>query len=160
MPSLDLPSTDGGSVNLAEFDARSVLFIYPFTGRPGQPDPPNWDDIPGAHGSTPQAQGFARLHPAFIEQDYHVFGVSSQVTSYQQEAVERLALPFPLLSDASFRLADALKLPRFETGEVAYLRRMTLMIEYGKIRQAFYPTHPPEACAREALAWIGARNPD
>jgi hypothetical protein len=32
-----------------------------FAGLPGLPNPPGWDDIPGAHGSTPQTEGFRDL---------------------------------------------------------------------------------------------------
>ena len=57
MPDLALPTTAGRSVNFAELSGRAVVFCYPWTGRPGQPNPPSWDDIPGAHGSTPEAEG-------------------------------------------------------------------------------------------------------
>jgi peroxiredoxin len=43
-----------------------------------------------------------------------VFGLSTQDTAYQREAVARLHLPFPLLSDAAFQLTSALNLPTFK----------------------------------------------
>src|SRR5690606_38452146 len=63
VPDIELPSTDGGAVSLARLDKGAVVFIYPWTGRPGLPNPPGWDEIPGAHGSTPQALGFQDLLP-------------------------------------------------------------------------------------------------
>ena len=62
----------------------------------------------------------------FAQVDASVFGLSTQPTAYQQELVERLGLPFALVSDAEFALARALALPTFETGGVTYLKRLTL----------------------------------
>ena len=56
LPDVALTATFGAPVNLARFQERAVVFVYPFTGTPGQPNPPGWDDIPGAHGSTPEAE--------------------------------------------------------------------------------------------------------
>ena len=43
-----------------------------------------------------------------------VYGISPQDTGYQAEAQKRLHLPFPLLSDSSLQLTQALKLPTFK----------------------------------------------
>ena len=61
IPDIPLPSTQGGETSLAEVPGLSIVFAYPWTGRPGLENPPNWDDIPGAHGSTPEAEGFRDL---------------------------------------------------------------------------------------------------
>jgi len=58
MPDIELPTTAGRTVSLARLAGRSIVYCYPWTGRPGEPNPPGWDDIPGAHGSTPQLEGF------------------------------------------------------------------------------------------------------
>ena len=68
VPSVVLPSTDGGqSVTLASQGAeRVVVYAYPRTGRPGQPElVPDWDRIPGARGCTPESCGF-RDHAADV----------------------------------------------------------------------------------------------
>src|SRR5262245_39294339 len=49
MPDLDLPTTSGGSINFARLPGLAIVYCYPWTGRPGLANPPNWDDIPGAH---------------------------------------------------------------------------------------------------------------
>src|SRR4029078_12139861 len=56
LPNVNLPATNGGEVCLATHSGRSIVAIYPWTGRPGLPNPPDWDIIPGAHGSTPELQ--------------------------------------------------------------------------------------------------------
>ena len=52
-------------VNFAKLAGMAIVYCYPWTGRPGLPNPPDWDDIPGAHGSTPQAEGFRDLYAGF-----------------------------------------------------------------------------------------------
>jgi peroxiredoxin len=158
MPDLDLPTTSGGSVNLARLAGTAVVYCYPWTGRPGFPNPPNWDDIPGAHGSTPQAEGFRDLFAGFRQVQTAVYGLSTQTTDYQRELVERLTLPFQIVSDAHFALQRALALPTFATGGVTYLRRLTLALKDGRIERVYYPVLLPGAHAREVCAWLGMRD--
>ena len=157
MPDIALPATTGGQVSFAGRPGWAVLFVYTWTGRPAVANPPAWDTIPGAHGSTPQAEGFRNLHGAFCEHAAALFGISVQTTEWQREFAERLDLPFPLVSDAALELQRALRLPTFETGGVTYLKRLTLVLRDGRIERVFYPVHPPEAHAREALLWVKER---
>src|SRR4029453_2170343 len=53
-----LPSTDGGTVELASLTGRFVIYIYPMTGRPGVPLPGGWDGIPGPGGCPPHPCNF------------------------------------------------------------------------------------------------------
>lgn len=52
VPDLLLPSTAGRTVSLREAShrTRTVLYVYPRSGQPGQPSPTGWDQIPGARG--------------------------------------------------------------------------------------------------------------
>lgn len=152
MPAIALPSTSGGTVDLSKAAGRAVVFCYPWTGRPGLPNPPGWDDIPGAHGSTPQAMAFRDLHGAFVTRGIDVFGLSAQESDYQRELVARLGLPFALLSDAGGAFWTALRLPTFETGGVAYLTRLTLLVADGVLTGRLYPVDPPEGNAAATLA--------
>jgi peroxiredoxin len=162
MPRLHLPSTDGSQFRVDRppdgFD-RLILYAYPRTGRPGEPPLiAEWDAIPGARGCTPESCGF-RDHAAELSSvGAAVAGVSTQDTEYQQEAVERLLLPFPLLSDADLRLAGALRLPIFHVGGVTLLKRLTLIVRDGVVEKVFYPVFPPDGHAAEVLAWIQGRN--
>jgi peroxiredoxin len=156
MPNIVLPTTAGREISFRRHQQRAVVFVYPWTGRPGLANPPDWDMIPGAHGSTPQAQDFGKYYSAFAAIGVGVFGVSTQTTDYQRELVERLSLPFELVSDAEQKLQNAAKLPTFETGGVVYLKRLTLVLRDGRIERVFYPVHPPDAHAREVLAWLNS----
>ncbi len=161
MPQLTLPATDGSSFPVgrapAGFD-RLVLYAYPRTGRPGEdPLTPDWDQIPGARGCTPESCGFRDHAADLATAGAAVVGVSTQSTDYQLEAVERLRLPFPLLSDADLRLAEALRLPTFHAGGHVLLKRLTLLVRDGVVEKVFYPVFPPQSHAQEVLGWIQTR---
>jgi peroxiredoxin len=83
-----------------------------------------------------------------------VFGLSAQNTSYQREAVERLHLPFELLSDESLEFANALRLPTFRVESMTLIKRLTLIISDGVIEKVFYPVFPPDKNADEVLQWL------
>jgi len=152
LPPIDLSATDGSSVHLSTLPGLSVLAVYPWTGRPGQPNPPDWDDIHGAHGSTPELEGFRDLCEDFAQHDTRIFGLSRQTTEYQRELVERLRLPFPILSDEHRSFSEAFALPSFTTGGESYLKRLTLMVRDGQIEWVFYPVADPAGHAGEVLA--------
>jgi len=155
MPDIALPTTADRQVSFAGLAGRAIVFCYPWTGRPGLANPPGWDDIPGAHGSTPQAEGFRDLEAGFRQLGAQVFGLSTQPTAYQRELTERLRLPFEMVSDEGFELQRALALPTFATGGVTYLKRLTLGIRDGRIERVYYPIAAPGAHAREVCAWLG-----
>jgi peroxiredoxin len=158
LPTLALPATDGRQVDLAALTGRSVVMVYPWTGRPDHPNPPDWDDIPGAHGSTPELEGFRDHHAAFVRLGIKLFGLSRQSTEYQRELVARLALPFPVLSDREGHFATALRLPSFTTGGEIYLSRLTLAVRDGVIERVFYPVSNPAGHAAEVLRMLREQN--
>ena len=83
-----------------------------------------------------------------------LFGLSTQSTEYQREAVGRLHLPFAILSDAELRLTRALKLPTFQVDGMTLIKRMAWVIDDGVITHVFYPVFPPDQGAWQALRWI------
>ncbi len=155
LPDLVLPATDGRSVNLSKLEGRTVVYLYPRTGRPGQALPEGWDAIPGARGCTPQSCTFrdhyAELKSLGVE---HLFGLSTQDTDYQREAVARLHLPFAILSDEKLAFARALALPTFEVVGLTLLKRMALVIDDGVVRKVFYPVFPPDKSAETMRDWL------
>ena len=71
----------------------------------------------------------------------------------------RLALPFPLLSDADGAFDAALCLPAFATGGITYLKRLTLLVSDGVIAKIGYPVRDPAAHAAEILREVHTRPP-
>lgn len=156
LPAMALPGTDGKSIELDRLPGpRAVLYLYPMTGRPGVALPDGWDAIPGARGCTPQACDFRDHHDALLAAGAAaVYGLSSQSTADQLEAVDRLHLPFPLLSDVGLLLATALDLPTFSAGGRRLFRRITLVVSQARVEHVFYPVHPPDAHAGGVLSWL------
>jgi peroxiredoxin len=158
IPSIPLPATDGNRVDLSLLPGLVVVYAYPRTGIPGVENPAGWDLIPGARGCTPQSCAF-RDHFAELKARgvNRLFGLSTQDTAYQREAAERLYLPFSILSDEHFSLTEALRLPTFQTSGMTLLKRLTLVIDDGKIEHVFYPVFPPDRNASDVIAWLAAK---
>jgi peroxiredoxin len=157
LPDIALAATDGAQISLARLKGRTVVYVYPRTGRPGQPLPTGWNGIPGARGCTPQSCGF-RDHFADLKRlgVAQLFGLSTQTSDYQREAVGRLHLPFAILSDADLQLTRALDLPTFAVDGMTLIRRMAWVIDDGVITHVFYPVFPPDRSAEEVVSWIQA----
>jgi peroxiredoxin len=85
-----------------------------------------------------------------------VLALSTQSPDYQREMAERLHLPFAGLSDERLELTSALRLPTFETSGWILLKRLTLVIDDGRISHVFYPVFPPDSHAAEVLGWLRA----
>ena len=161
IPEVALRSTNGEFVDISSLAAdRCVLFIYPRMGRPGEELPPGWDSTPGARGCTPQSCAFRDRHDAFRDMGYAIAGVSSQSPEDQAEAVERLHLPFQLLSDPDLELAARIDLPKFEIAGLRLYKRTTLVVEQGTIAKVLYPVFPPQHNAEEVLKWLARRGPE
>lgn len=155
MPSIGLPTTDGTTVDLSRrWPGRTIVYAYPRTGQPGVALPDGWDAIPGARGCTPESCAFRDHHAALVARRARVFGLSTQTTDYQRELVERLHLPFAVLSDHEERLTRALRLPTFRVAGMTLIRRLTLVIRDGRIEHVFYPVFPPDRHAASVLAWL------
>ena len=164
LPAVSLATNDGAVLaleSLGRTQPRTVLYVYPMTGRPGAELPDGWDAIPGARGCTPEACAFRDHHADLSAAGADVFGLSTQSTAEQAEAAQRLHLPFPLLSDEKLVLAGPpLSLPTFEAGGAVRYRRLTMVISDGRIEVVFYPIFPPDGHAREVLTWLRAHPSD
>jgi len=92
-----------------------VIYVYPQTGVLGGASPPGWDRNPRERRAAPwRAAAFATTPPSY--------GSSapsppphSQPTEEQGEFAARERMPFLLVSDPSFLLAEARGLPTFES---------------------------------------------
>jgi peroxiredoxin len=156
LPSVVLESTARSVVDLSALPGVSVAYCFPLMGRPDSEMPQGWDEIPGARGCTPQSCAFCDHYADLRSLGARVFGISAQDCAFQKEIAERLRLPFELLSDEGLILAEALELPLLEADGLRLLRRLTLIIEDGRIQKAFYPVFPPDKNAEEVVQWLSA----
>ncbi len=157
IPRLVLNSSQG-EVDLAALaSSRAVLYVYPATGVPGRPSPNGWDAIPGARGCTPQSCAFRDHAGELADQGARVAGLSAQPLAAQIEFAQREHMPFPVIADPELRLRDALALPTFEFGSVTLYKRITLVLEAGRVSHVFYPVFPPDRNAADVVAWLRAR---
>jgi peroxiredoxin len=146
-------------VDLSALKGRTVVYCYPRTGRPDQDLLPGWNEIPGARGCTPQSCAF-RDHYEELKRSgaAEVYGLSTQDTDYQCEAVARLHLPFEILSDEKLELTRALQLPTFEIVGMTLIKRLTLIIRDGVIEHVFYPVFPSDRNAGDVLDWLANKS--
>jgi peroxiredoxin len=158
LASVPLRATNGSMVDLSTLPGRTIVYAYPRTGKPGVENPPGWDMIPGARGCTPQScsfrDHFAELKGLGVK---NLFGLSTQDPAYQQEAAERLHLPFAILSDEHLALSRAMKLPTFQTSGMTLFKRFTLVIDDGVVKHVFYPVFPPDRSAADVVEWLSQK---
>jgi len=93
-PDFRLPSTEGREIALKEFRGKKnvVLYFYPK------------DDTPGC---TKEACSFRDERPKFDKKDAVILGVSFDDLESHKKFAGKYKLPFPLLSDADKKIAEA-----------------------------------------------------
>jgi len=151
-----LSSSVGGGLRLASMLGRTVVYVYPRTAGANEAITESWNAIPGARGCTSEACAFRDRAADVASAGARLVGLSAQSTDDQIEAAKRLHLPFPLLSDHTLRFARAVGLPTFDHEGRTYLRRLTLVVDDGKITHVFYPVFPPDRHPEEVVAWLRA----
>jgi len=68
---------------------------------------------------------------------------------------ESLGLTYPVLSDVDAELVTALRLPTFHAGGRDHLKRLTLVVDPGRVVQAVqFPIADPAGSVGEALALV------
>jgi len=161
MPSAKLHSTSGKIVDAASASKqKAVFFFFPAAGRPGVPSPVGWNEIPGARGCTPQICSFRDSTAGFRALGFQIFRVSAQRPVDLMEIAHRNKIQFELLSDSELKLAKELRLPTFgiEPPDPLFpktcIKRLTLVVEAGRIRKVFYPVFPPDKNVAEVLSYL------
>jgi len=152
IPSLSFPASDGGVVDLgAGTPTNYVLFVYPRTSRPNEPESTDWAMIPGAKGCTAESCEFRDLAMDYASLGYSIYGLSTQDSAYQHKAVERLHLPYLLLSDAELALGRELGLEHFLYNGALLYKRCTLVVRAGVITETYLDIADPASHPRDLL---------
>jgi peroxiredoxin len=68
--------------------------------------------------------------------------------------VERLHLPFPVLSDEKLEFAKQLNLPVFEVENMKLIKRITLILNDNMIIKYFYPIFPPDKNVNDVIKFL------
>jgi peroxiredoxin len=158
LPAIKLRSSEGDTIALHDLNARTIVFVYPSIGGIDDSLIEEWTAIPGARGCTPEACGFRDQAASFRAAQVEVLGLSGQRAAEQRRAVERLHLPYRLLSDERMQLAESIGLPTFDFHGRTYYKRVTLIVSGATIEGVLYPAFPPNQAAGQALGWL-AENP-
>ncbi len=145
LPNVSLNATNGKTINIGDIKGRLVVYCYPMTGQPNVALPAGWDQIAGARGCTPQSCSFRDHYQELQALGADVVGLSVQTTEYQKEMVDRLHLPFPVLSDANYQFQKALNMPTFVAAGMTLLKRVTLIANNGVIEAVHYPIFPSDS---------------
>lgn len=145
VPNVTLMGTNGKKIDLSAAKNWLVIYCYPMTGQPNVALPEGWDQIPGARGCTPQSCSFRDHYQELQDLGAEVIGLSVQSTEYQQEMVNRLHLPFPVVSDVNYQFQTALKLPTFMASGMTLLKRVTFIAHDGIIKAVHYPIFPSDS---------------
>jgi peroxiredoxin len=154
VPTLLLNASTGGQLNLGAIQGRLVIYCYPMTGQPNVPLPDGWDQIPGARGCTPQSCSFRDHSQELGSLGAKVVGLSVQSTEYQQEMVDRLHLPFLVVSDIDYQFQRALQLPTFVAAGMTLLKRITLIANDGVIEAVHYPIFPSDSDPTWVISYL------
>lgn len=145
LPNVSLNATNGETIHFGNIKSKVVIYCYPMTGQPNVDLPDGWDQIPGARGCTPQSCSYRDHYQELKALGVEVIGLSVQTTEYQKEMVDRLHLPFSVVSNVGYKFQKALNMPTFVAAGMTLLKRVTLIAEYGVIEAVHYPIFPSDS---------------
>ncbi|WP_328474329.1 MerR family transcriptional regulator [Actinoplanes sp. NBC_00393] len=156
LPELRFYGTDGRPISLhALGPGRSVIFVYPLTGRPGVDLPRGLLEI---HGARSQDSWLRDHHAEILAAGAaRVYGLSAQSTGYQRELVHRLRLPYPLIPDPKLTLAAAARLPTRTVGDLIVYERLNLIVTDDLVEHVFHPIPDPASHALHLMRWLTQR---
>ncbi|MBW4539809.1 MAG: thioredoxin-dependent thiol peroxidase [Myxacorys chilensis ATA2-1-KO14] len=139
-PSFILPDTYGQPVNLADFKGkRVVLYFYPRDN---------------TLGCIKEACAFRDAYADFQAQDVVVLGISTDDAKSHAKFVNKLNLPFPLLSDEGGKVAeryDSYGLKKFMGKEYVGISRNTVVVSPNGTIEKIYKKVKPELHAAQLL---------
>ena len=155
IPNILLQNQDGIYLKLRRFDSfRIILYCYPMTGNPKKNLPPNWDNIPGARGCTPQTCSFRDHYDDLVQFNALPIGLSTQSVPELKEMATRLHVPYDVVSDSELKFSKIMNLPTFKINNSFFIKRLTIIIERSIIKKIFFPIFPPDLHIYEVLDWL------
>ena len=158
MPDISLVTTEGSSVIFPSLPAESSFTPIHAPASLAKPRRRAGPQSQAPWAARRKAAPFAIISPSYANMAWRMCSAfPPKHRIIQREAVERLKLPFPLVSDAELRLAKALKLPTFDAAGMTLFKRLTLIVDDGVLTKVFYPVFPPDKNAEQVLSWLAAQ---
>jgi len=158
VPDLSLPASDGRNIELSAFARPIIIVTFPVALQPGEAYPNGWDGVEGGTG------GFAlicslrdSLEDLKAVGIAGVFGVSTDDTDDQRDLAHLLALPYPLLSDPSLELAQALNLPSFQFDGDYYYEPAVYLFGQGRVAAMMHPLRDPSRAGMRLVDQLRGR---
>lgn len=153
VPSVSLAGFMGEPVDVGDLAARSALALYVYPGCSESPD--------GGEDSlmldAVQHRAYDAHEDDLSELELLAVGVSSQSWQRQRESAAATRVRHMLLSDPELSLAESLGLPTFRERGVRWYRRLTMVVQGGRIGDVFYPVRRPGTDPEQVLAWARAQ---
>ena len=141
-----VPPLPNDPVTAAPF---TVIYCYPGTALTGI------DAIPGGVGCTLESCTYRDRLTDFADLGARVVGVSTQRPDEQQAFAATNRIQFPLISDVELGLTTALRLPTFRLQGMTRLKRLTLLVDSGRIvRGTLFPIRDVTGSVDDALGLV------
>jgi peroxiredoxin len=150
IPSVVLSASGESALNLRQLACGYPLVIYVYPGCSNSPE----DGGDTGLMDAVQHRAFRDHQPDLEARGYRAIGVSSQGIAAQRRATIQDRLTHRLLSDPRLELAERLQLPTFTDAGLLRYRRLTLVVEDGRIVKVFFPVSSAARSAAQVVAWM------
>lgn len=142
-PKFELQDSDGNTVKSSDLKGkRYVVYFYPRDFTPG---------------CTIEADEFSQEYPKFKKIGVQVIGISTDDVTSHKKFVEKMKIPYLLLSDPEAEVAKKFGVwgkKQFMGKEYMGVQRSTFLVdEKGKISKV-YPAVKPKGHAQEVLEYL------
>lgn len=140
LPNLELSSTYGETINLAELRGRNIFVLHPVALPLDIFIDNKLDIMSSIRSGVAILTAFNQLRDELAVSDAGIFGVNTQSVSLQKIVSDALGLRYPLLSDLNAELGRVLKIPLLTEGRKRRFPLLVIESRMGLItRQISFP---------------------
>jgi peroxiredoxin len=159
IPDIVLPSTKNSTLDLSKIEScYQILYFFPMMATERYVPSPQWNEIPGARGCTPQNISIGKHSNDFQKYGAMVIGISTQPINELVELSSIRKFSQSIVSDSNLQFQEKLNIPTFQFENKIMYKRLTLIVKKSKIVKVFYPIFPPDKHVFEILEWLENEN--